>query len=842
MRPAKSLHRLLGGACALTSLLVAGWAGPAIAAGGSYATTGTGTYAQSLWWLDFSSYSDTTALTAGGQAVSFTLPSGTGTLTTTVKRTGTGTVKAVAEPAWTGGGAFGHGAYNAITGKPIFYWLSQSGTATVSLTALSVKDAAGNPRTFGFFAADGENTNSPEKISYTSTATWKLIDTVNNYASYNGGVPTLTGLGTATVAESATTGTDGNYNAAIVLGTQNPTQVSAALTGSEAVLFALSIPTVTLNVSVASRDSATDQFTGSLGYTSPAANLSTTTTSGTGTTATTGAISVLGTNSITLTAAMASGSASPLSYYTGSIACTNSGPGAVAYGGTNTVLPSGAGTSFPLTPQTGDSITCTLTLTPVTLPLSGTVYSDANHNSTLDASETGTGISGLYMKIAPSSAGVCQTPATAAAAVNATTGAYTFAAVSARSYCLTLTNNSTLTNTTPYLPAGWVGTEAPSGVRQITTSVSPSPVQNLGLYNGSQLTLLVFADTGTGSGTANDGVQNGGEAGLNGITVTASAGGTAVATASTNANGNAVLWLTASISGAVTLLLNPPSGDLATGGSAGNTGGSYTRPSVSFTYAPGITYTGVIFGLIPPASLAPNGDLTAQPGTTLFFPHTFTAGSAGQLTLSTSAASNPTLSGWKEELYLDSTCAGQFTTGDPLVNAAISVTAGQRVCLLLKEFVPAGAPLNAQDKVTLSASLAYSGSAAPATTVLTGTDVTTVVVAGAILFTKQVQNLTTSGAYGTTNTALPGHTLQYLLTITNLGSAPLAAVVVNDATPAFTTFLSAACPATLPTSMTGCGLTTQPASGAQGSLQWTFTGTLAPGAQTSVTYQVVTAQ
>jgi hypothetical protein len=35
---------------------------------------------------------------------------------------------------------------------------------------------------------------------------------------------------------------------------------------------------------------------------------------------------------------------------------------------------------------------------------------------------------------------------------------------------------------------------------------------------------------------------------------------------------------------------------------------------------------------------------------------------------------------------------------------------------------------------------------------------------------------------------------------------------------------------------------TKPAAGAQGALQWTFTGTLAPGAQTAVTYRVVVAQ
>jgi uncharacterized repeat protein (TIGR01451 family) len=482
-----------------------------------------------------------------------------------------------------------------------------------------------------------------------------------------------------------------------------------------------------------------------------------------------------------------------------------------------------------------------VTISPL-YPVSGTVYADTDHNATLDAGETGTGLTGLSVKLSVYSGGVCQNPAAAAAAVDPTSGAYTLTSVAQGAYCLTLTNSAALSNTTPYLPAGWVGTEAASRVRLITTTANPTRSQNFGLYNGSSLAFTVFGDTGAGAGTANDGVQNGGEAGLSGVTVTASVGGSAVASAVSAANGAAVLWLPASITGSVGVSPAAPSGALATGGSAGTTGGSYLRPTVSFTVASGQNYTGVTFGLVPASALAPSGTQSAQPGTTLYYPHTFTAGSAGQVTFAMSAVASPAVNGWSQVLYLDSGCSGYFASGDPVVNGAIAVTAGQRVCVLVREFVPANAPLNAEDKITLTASLVYSGSAAPATSVLAVTDTTTVATAGAPQLSKQVQNLSLSGAYGTANTALPGHTLQYQLTVANAGSAALAAVVVNDATPAFTTFVSAACPASLPTGLTACSVSTKPAVGAQGALQWTFTGTLAPGAQTAVTYQVAVAQ
>src|SRR5204862_295668 len=260
-------------------------------------------------------------------------------------------------------------------------------------------------------------------------------------------------------------------------------RVSSGCSGSGRTLVAPALPPVTFSVSLpAGRVSGSDQFTASIAYTSPAATIRSVTTGSGATSATTGATSVIGTNSITLSAVMAAGSFSALSTYSGSVSCSNSGPGASAWGGTNTVLPGGAGTSFTLTPQTGDNITCTLTLTPPPQTIAGTVYNDANHNGALDAGESGTGISGLYVKLASDSGGTCQSPATAAAAVGAASGAYALPGVPAGDYCLILSGNNTLTDVSAALPAGWIGTQSASGVIHLTVIASgPPPPQNFGL-------------------------------------------------------------------------------------------------------------------------------------------------------------------------------------------------------------------------------------------------------------------------------------------------------------------------------------------------------------------------
>ena len=85
-------------------------------------------------------------------------------------------------------------------------------------------------------------------------------------------------------------------------------------------------------------------------------------------------------------------------------------------------------------------------------------------------------------------------------------------------------------------------------------------------------------------------------------------------------------------------------------------------------------------------------------------------------------------------------------------------------------------------------------------------------------------------------TALPGSNLTYTITYINNSSGVLSNVVINDATPAFTTFVSAACGAT-PAPLV-CNPAATPGAGSTGAITWTFGGTLTPGAGGNVSFQV----
>ena len=114
-------------------------------------------------------------------------------------------------------------------------------------------------------------------------------------------------------------------------------------------------PRLTLIKSVASRVNAADQFT--VRIVNGVTTVGTASTVGAGTTATTGTI-LASAGSYTLSEVMAAGSVSTLGQYTNFISCTNTNATST------TVLPSGAGASFTVTPTGLDDITCTFTNTP----------------------------------------------------------------------------------------------------------------------------------------------------------------------------------------------------------------------------------------------------------------------------------------------------------------------------------------------------------------------------------------------------------------------------------------------------------------------------------------------
>lgn len=808
---------------------------PATALAASCAPAATGGTApadfQTYCWLDFSGYANNTATGRNGQNFSFNLADGT-TVSFNLKVTG-GSLSAVAVPSWTGS-AFGNSAFMNIPGKPILYTTTNASTVTATLSNIVVKPPSGGTASYSMIVGDGESTNSSESLTFvTNKGAWQQVAKIPNGSSTT--YPTVGGLNSTTVKETGVDGTVGSY---VFRSDNNPTKITATLDagGLQGIIIGLRYASITLATQISSmRYNAADQFSYTVA-TQAGKVLASGATSGTALAGAAVSVPTVAASYAFSVSESLTGGASTWSDYNVSLTCTNTNTGSTTQLPVNQPVTSYTFNSL----QYGDALSCVFTNTPVFNQIVGTVYGDANHNGSQDGTEAGPGITGLYVKVAAASGGSCTSPALQAIAVDPSTGGYTIPNLPQGSYCVVLDTNNTLSDVAPALPAGWLGMQNAGGVVTVNVPLgSPTPVpQPFGIYNGSRLTGTVFADTGAGSGTANNGTQDGTEAGLASVPITASSGSTAIATATTAGDGTFTLWVPASATGIVTIVPTAPSNYLASSGGVGTTRGTYTRPGMSFTAAAGSTYTGVTFGLVPPNTLAPNGAQTAQAGTVVFYPHTFQAGSGGQVTFSLAGAPSPANPGWTAVLYQDANCNGALDSGDTPITAPSTVTANQQVCLVVKQFVPAGIAAGALNTETLTASFTYTNANPALSATLSVTDATTAGEPTALSLQKLVRNVTRNGTTGTAVTASPGETLEYTLTAQNNGNSAVGTLVINDATPAFTTYVSGTCPGTLPSGITACSVSTHPAPGATGSLQWTFTGSLAPGGQVAVTYQV----
>ncbi|WP_158235688.1 S-layer family protein [Limnohabitans sp. G3-2] len=412
--------------------------------------------------------------------------------------------------------------------------------------------------------------------------------------------------------------------------------------------------------------------------------------------------------------------------------------------------------------------------------------------------------------------------------------------------------------------------DLPASVMKAGASITCAFVNTLNGLSG-----VVFNDGGAPSGgvntgTPNDGIRNGNEAGLSGVAMTLdNCTGTTVYDSTTTDGGGAWrLYIPPAQTGQTVCVKAAVSAShVDTGANAAGTalpnatattvGGvayTYTRASAQVAFTAPATGTAVMdFGRVPVSALLTHSTLSARGGTYAVHGHRFTAGTGGSLSLSTLTPTiSPTgVSGWSEALYLDPGCTGAYQPNATQVfppAAPMAVLQGEVVCFVMRQFVPSQAGHGAVSSVPVQAHLSLTGASPTLSVTYTVTDVTTASNAAVQLF-KQVRNLTTGGAsapWTTNNSAKKGDELEYQVTFTNASAAPVTEVVIQDSTTHWTTWKSAmatavpsgtTCTMTTPAgTQTGC--TTAMTGTGKGALQWSFTGTLLPSASGTVSFRV----
>lgn len=304
-------------------------------------------------WLDFSTYNDTTARSGAGQNFSFALSDGS-TLSFNLRVTPAGATafNSITAPSWTGA-AVGNTAFLGIPGRPVLYTAS-AGAKSIVFSSILITPPPGAPAVsaYSFVAADAESTNDGENLQFVTNGTgWTILDQVNPISGNT--YPTITGTGTNTFTETGVAGTVGGY----IVGSNSPTTVTTNMQagGLQGAMFAVRFASMRLRKTITgARVDASDQFTFRVTATSSGSTLASGTTTGSGNGPFSAApLSLASGLPLTLTEAMAAGSASALTKYQSRLTCTNGTS-------SSTPLPNNVpGPSYNFGPlQFGDAIIC----------------------------------------------------------------------------------------------------------------------------------------------------------------------------------------------------------------------------------------------------------------------------------------------------------------------------------------------------------------------------------------------------------------------------------------------------------------------------------------------------
>ncbi len=432
--------------------------------------------------------------------------------------------------------------------------------------------------------------------------------------------------------------------------------------------------------------------------------------------------------------------------------------------------------SISLSP--GDSITATATDAngntsefganyPVrsTVMIRGYVFEDANHNTVMDASESG--ISGVRVELwSWDGSNWTQVRDT----VTNSTGYYSFSPSDTGTYRVIedYSDNAGSDPDNGSDPSGYISTTP--NVMDVHWEALVEKWVNFGDYHGSKITGKVFYDAqcGVQSSDNNDGELDSGEPPIAGVTVKAETGsGTLIDEATTDNDGSYVLWIQYDVSTPFYLIEDNLVHYISTGdheGQATYVAHASDADTVEFSsFSSGTTYSDYNFGDVKENLFEPDNSGSGMPGSPVTYSHIFIPGTDSRIDFSLTSQR-----GWTWVVIHDIDGDGEVDPSDTVITTHQFVALPcDTIHIIVRGFVPSSEQMGVTEVTQLSAISSFSNNTSLVDS-LEVVDLTT--ISGPLKLTKSVDK----------SSAAPGEELTYTVTFKNNGTMAIDSITLSD--------------------------------------------------------------
>jgi uncharacterized repeat protein (TIGR01451 family) len=459
--------------------------------------------------------------------------------------------------------------------------------------------------------------------------------------------------------------------------------------------------------------------------------------------------------------------------------------------------------------------------------VSGFVFDDINHNGSKDGGEQG--IEDVTIVLHNLTNNDCETQKTDE------NGYFLFDNILVSEFNLVESANETLPIAFNCPP----NEEDPSGYISVDDNTKPVVFNELNAsyitfanFKGYKVEGKTFVDNGLGSNQPHNGIQDGAEENFGNIKLDVLSGNTIIDTEYSKAGGEFEFWIPDNFIN-VKIQSEEKLDFKNVSSGVGNTGGTINNYKEITLNNVTNKKSGIRFGYVQDPSIVANQSKTIQAGTTTTYTHRYRINNIGNVSFSLeNEQKNPSNININSILYHDINCNGtieQSIDSQNITNISANINNTNEICLIVKILTTLNSPNNSSYSFNIQAETDY--------------------INIPIIVTENVQDITIITNYETNSNlilikavdksnASPNEIISYTVTAKNTGQDILNSIIINDYTPDFTNFVSAACPLVLPSNISNCTIIELPNTGEKGAVKWSFIGNLNTNEELTVFYQV----